>query len=57
MIVRPIQSMAKVADAVSTGDFDIPEFAARGNDEIGVLGASFNRLRRSLQKAMQMIES
>jgi HAMP domain-containing protein len=57
MIVRPIQSMARAADEVSTGNFDIAEFPLRGNDEIGVLGASFNRMRRSLQKAMQMIES
>jgi HAMP domain-containing protein len=56
LIVRPIQEMAKVADAVSTGDFDKAEFSERGNDEIGVLGASFNRMRRSLQKAMKMLE-
>lgn len=56
MIVRPIQSMAKAADAVSTGDFGIAEFDVKAKDEIGMLGASFNRMRRSLQKAMQMIE-
>ncbi|MGZ5092683.1 MAG: c-type heme family protein [Burkholderiales bacterium] len=56
LIVRPIQSMATVADAVSTGDFDKAEFAEKGKDEIAVLGASFNRMRRSLQKAMQLIE-
>jgi HAMP domain-containing protein len=56
LIVRPIQKMAQVADAVSTGDFDKAEFAEKGKDEIAVLGASFNRMRRSLQKAMQLIE-
>jgi len=56
MIVRPIQKMSKAADQVSTGDFAIQEFSELGKDEIGVLGASFNRMRRSLQKAMQMIE-
>ena len=56
LIVRPIQTMANVADAVSTGDFDKAEFAEKGKDEIAVLGASFNRMRRSLQKAMQLIE-
>ena len=30
---------------------------AKGKDEISILGASFNRMRRSLQKAMQMLES
>jgi HAMP domain-containing protein len=57
MIVRPIHRMSRAADRVSTGDFEIEEFSERGRDEIAVLGASFNRMRRSLQKAMQMIES
>jgi HAMP domain-containing protein len=56
MIVRPIRAMARAADAVSTGNFEIAEFDARANDEIAVLGASFNRMRRSLQKAMRMLE-
>lgn len=56
LIIRPIQRMAAAADAVSTGDFSVPEVAAQGKDEISVLGASFNRMRRSLQKAMQMLD-
>ena len=56
MIVRPITRMARAADAVSTGDFEIPEFSERGTKEIAVLGVSFNRMRRSLEKAMRMIE-
>lgn len=56
LIVKPIQRMAKAADAVSTGDFTVEEVASKGEDEIAVLGASFNRMRRSLQKAMKMLE-
>ena len=56
MIVRPIHRMSRAADRVSTGDFEIDEFSERGKDEIAVLGASFNRMRRSLQKALQMID-
>ena len=56
MIVRPIMTMARSADSVSTGDFAIPEFSETGTKEIATLGAAFNRMRRSLQKAMQMIE-
>lgn len=55
LIVRPIRQMSQSADKVSTGDFDVPEFADGGRDEIAVLGSSFNRMRRSLEKAMQMI--
>jgi HAMP domain-containing protein len=55
-IIRPIRRMSLAADAVSTGNFDVPEFAEGGRDEVAVLGSSFNRLRRSIEKAMQMIE-
>ena len=44
------------ADKISTGDFDVPEFGDGGSDEIGALGTSFNRMRRSLQKALKLIE-
>lgn len=57
MIVRPISRMSRAADQVSTGNFDIPEFDERGRDEVSLLASSFNRMRRSLQKAMQIIES
>jgi len=56
MIVQPIRRMSQAADKVSTGDFAIEEFDEGGKDEIAVLGASFNRMRRSLQKALQMID-
>ena len=55
-IIRPIRRMSTAADSVSTGNFDVPEFAEGGKDEVSLLGASFNRLRRSIEKAMQMIE-
>jgi protein-histidine pros-kinase len=57
LIVRPIARMSHAADQVSTGNFEIPEFQEKGRDEIALLGRAFNRMRRSLQKAMQMIES
>src|SRR6185295_15892576 len=56
LIIKPIQRMAEAADKVSTGDFSVPEADAKGKDEISVLAASFNRMRRSLQKAMPMLE-
>ena len=56
LVIRPIVRMSKAADEVSTGNFDVPEFAVSGRDEIGVLATSFNRLRRSLEKAMKLLE-
>ena len=55
LIVRPIRKMSEAADRVSTGDFGVPELKDKGRDEVAVLGSSFNRMRRSLEKAMQMI--
>lgn len=56
VIVRPLAKMSQIEDEISTGNLDIPEFEVAGNDEIAVLARSFNRLRRSLEKAMKMIE-
>lgn len=56
LIIRPIRKMAQSADRVSTGDFNEPEVNEAGKDEVAVLGSSFNRMRRSLEKAMQMID-
>jgi protein-histidine pros-kinase len=56
MIVQPIARMSHAAGQVSTGNFEIPEFPETGKDEIALLGRAFNRMRRSLQKALQMIE-
>jgi HAMP domain-containing protein len=56
LIIRPIIRMAAAADEVSTGNMAVPEFPAGGRDEIAVLATSFNRLRRSLEKAMRLLE-
>ena len=56
MIIRPISRLAASTDRISTGDFSVPEFQVRGRDEIGALSISFNRMRRSLQKALKLIE-
>ena len=56
MIIRPIRRMSASADKISTGDFNVAEFPSKGKDEISLLGTSFNRMRRSLQKALKLIE-
>lgn len=56
MIIGPISRLAADADRISTGDFDVAEFSTKGRDEIAALGTSFNRMRRSLQKALKLIE-
>jgi HAMP domain-containing protein len=56
MVIRPIVRMSRAADEISTGNLQIPEFSVSSKDEIGVLATSFNRLRRSLEKAMKLLE-
>jgi HAMP domain-containing protein len=56
LIVNPITRMANDADKVSTGDFNVEEFPEAGDTEVGRLGLSFNRMRRSLEQAMRMID-
>ena len=55
-VTRPVNRIAVMADDLSKGDLDGPEFPARGRDEISLLGNAFNRMRRSLAKALKMIE-
>jgi HAMP domain-containing protein len=57
LIIRPIRGMSAIAEAVSLGDNDAPEFAARGRDEIASLAQSFNRMRRSLVNALRILET
>ena len=56
MIVRPITEMSDAADRMSTGDLEIPEFDEAGRDEVSLLAKSFNRMRRSLEKAISLID-
>ena len=56
LIVRPITQMSYAADKISTGDMDIPELADSGRDEVALLARSFNRMRRSLEKAISLID-
>jgi len=56
MIVRPITVMSDAAERMSTGDLEIPEFDDSGRDEVSMLARSFNRMRRSLEKAISLID-
>ena len=56
LVVRPVRKLAAIADQVSLGSLDAPEFPTRGSDEITALGLSFNRMRRSLVEALNMLQ-
>jgi protein-histidine pros-kinase len=57
VVVRPVTRLSALADRVSQGDLDAPEFATGSRDEIGVLAQSFSRMRASVVQAMKMLDS
>lgn len=56
-VTRPAARLSKMADAISKGKMDTEELPVHGRDEISVLAASFNRMQRSLARAMRLLES
>lgn len=55
VVVRPIERIAKTAEAISLGEINTPEYHYSGKDQIGRLSASFNRMHRSLVEAFRML--
>lgn len=56
IVVTPVTRMAVIADKLSRGDMKSPEFEVKGRDEIALLGRAFNRMRRSMEKAINLLE-
>ena len=56
LVTKPVAEISEMADRVSMGQLDTPEYIHNSRDEIGSLSASFNRMKRSLQNAMSMLE-
>jgi len=56
LVVKPVTRLSALADRVSQGDLAAPEFNSASRDEIGVLAASFARMRASVVQAMKMLE-
>ena len=57
LFVRPVTRIAALADRISLGAVDAPDFAANSRDEIGSLAQALSRMRRSLSQAMRMLEA
>jgi len=55
LVLRPIKHISRVADAVSEGQSGVEHFKVKGKDEIATLSVAFNRMRRSLEKAMSLL--
>jgi protein-histidine pros-kinase len=55
LVVRPVRRIAAVADRVSLGDMSAQDFPAGGATEIASVARSFERMRKSLEKALRLL--
>jgi protein-histidine pros-kinase len=56
IVVRPLRGIAQSADRLSVGERAGAQFPSRGAREIVGLAAAFERLRKSLDKALRLLE-
>jgi HAMP domain-containing protein len=57
MFIRPVTHISALADRISLGELEAPDFRVRSRDEIRTLAESLARLRKSLVQAMKMLEA
>lgn len=56
LVLRPLGRVAAVAEQVSLGRPGVAEFDSSGDAELDALTRSFNRLRRSMESAIGLVE-
>lgn len=56
IVLKPVKIMSEISEQVSMGDFSADEYVKKGKDEISSLSESFNRMRRSLNSAMKLLD-
>ena len=55
IVIRPVTKLSALANRVSTGDMEAPQFVGKSKDEIAELASSFGRMRKSVEQAMKML--
>ena len=55
-VICALRRFARKADEISRGNLDVPELSVHGQDEISVLAHAFNRMHRSLNAAVKMLD-
>ena len=55
-VIRPLRLLSDRADRVSRGEIGVEPLSVKGRDEVAVVTDSFNRMQRSLQKAMTLLD-
>jgi len=56
IVIRPVSALSSRADEISLGNLNVEELAVTGKDEISSLGRSFNRMHRSLDNAVKLLD-
>lgn len=56
IVVRRVTKLSALADEVSLGKLDGPDFPVAGSDEVSRLAQSFNRMKKSVEHAMKMLD-
>jgi HAMP domain-containing protein len=54
-VLRPARKIAQVADRLSLGEMSAEDFPKRGASELLALTRSFDRMRKSLEKALSLL--
>jgi HAMP domain-containing protein len=56
IVVKRLTVLSQLADEVSLGKLDGPDFPTDGRDEVSRLAQSFNRMKKSVAHAIKMLE-
>lgn len=57
LVVRPLRRIARVADSTSLGEASAGDFPEGGAREVDSIVRSFTRMRKSLEKAMHLLDA
>ena len=57
LIIFPVLRMSRVAADVSMGKPDVEEYVKSGSDEVASLSVSLNRMKRSVNEAVKLLEA
>ena len=57
LVIRPVTSLSRLANRVSLGELNVPEFPTHSRDEIGTLAQAFTRMRNSLDHAIKLLDT
>jgi len=55
-VTLPVTRMSNIATKISLGDPNAEEISEKGKDEVAGLAVAFNRMRRSLERAIKLLD-